>query len=358
MTPFLLDHNLREREYTHKEIDKDFKHAILNKYGTNYYLKSKKKIIIFSTQLDTEIDEMGIYFLSQNIDYDRINSEDIVQGNFSFSISYNQEGTNVVLKDKRLDIKYDLDSYDYIWFRHFSIHCDNDKIPPYEKEYSEQEWMSLFSSIPMLFKNKVFMPAYSDGFLTKPYQLKIANEVGLSIIPTFISNNFTEINSFTQKNNTNIVKAIYHHMFFTDSNNLVEFNTKNFTYLNNKERKSVSQVPAIYQPNYLTSNSKEIRVTVFGKRMVAYCYDNYFGKDWHPQLRKLHVTKVNIPIDVKNSILNFFKVAHITFGTVDFIIKDDKWYFLEINVNGDWAWLENLANTSFSHLLIATLLEG
>lgn len=29
MTPFLLDHNLREREYTHKEIDKDFKHAIL-----------------------------------------------------------------------------------------------------------------------------------------------------------------------------------------------------------------------------------------------------------------------------------------------------------------------------------------
>lgn len=58
------------------------------------------------------------------------------------------------------------------------------------------------------------------------------------------------------------------------------------------------------------------------------------------------------------SILNFFKVAHINFGTVDFIIKDDKWYFLEINVNGDWAWLENLANTSFSHLLIATLLEG
>lgn len=357
MTPFLLEHNLRRREYTHKEIDKDFKHAILSKYGTNYHLKTKKKIIIFSTQLDTEMDEMGVYFLSRNIDYDRINSEEIAQGYFSFSINYTQEAPTVVLQDKRSKINYDLDNYDYIWFRHFSVNCTNNTVSSYENEYREQEWMSLFSSIPMLYKNKVFMPSYSDGFLTKPYQLKLARKVGLKIIPTLISNNYEEIDTFTQRNSENIVKAIYHHMFFTDRNNLVEFNTKNFIHLDSKEQENVSQVPAIYQPNYFNSTSKEVRVTVFGEKMIAYYYQNYFGKDWHPNLQKLRVKKIIIPSDIENNIINFFKLANISFGTVDFIIQDKTWYFLEVNVNGDWAWLENLADTSFSDLLIETLLE-
>lgn len=359
MKPFLLENNIRKRKYAHKKIDKDFKHAILNQYGLNYQIDAKKKIIIFSTQIDTEIDEMGIYFLANNIDYDRINSEDVAKGRYCFNIEYSKNEVVVVLKDNKLNIDYRLNDYDLIWFRHFNVYINFDEnTSSFEKAYCNKEWETLFSAIPQLFADKVLMPSCYDGFLTKPMQLKLANEVGLNIIPTVISNDFDLVKTFTNRNSkSDIAKAIYHHMFFTGKDNVVEFNTKNFNKLTLKDKASVSKVPAIFQPNYLTNDAHEIRVTVFGRRMVAYQYENYFGKDWHSRLKDLQVKKVNLSKELQNSIIQFFEKANITFGTVDFIIRSGKWYFLETNVNGDWAWLENLANTSFFNLLISTILE-
>lgn len=356
--PFLLKNNLRKRTYSHEKIDKDFKHAVLDKYGANYHLDAKKKILIFSTQIDTETDEMGVHFLSNGIDYNRINDNDIFEGFFSFTINYNDTAVQIILKDNRSNIEFNLDDYDYIWFRHFSIDMYSQKnMSTYEQIYYEQEWKAVISSIPQLYPNKVSMPSISDGFLLKPYQLKLAKEAGFNLIPTVISNDFNKVKYFSEQSDKNIVKAICHHMFFINNNNLVEFNTKNFAQLNNEDKKFISEVPAIYQPNYLNSDSKEIRVTVFGKRMIAYKYTNYFGKNWHSQLKELNVKKVDLPNNIQKSIQYFFEKAKITFGTVDFIIKDNCWYYLETNVNGDWAWLENLANTSFANLLISTLLE-
>ena len=102
--PFLLKNNLRKRTYSHEKIDKDFKHAVLDKYGANYHLDAKKKILIFSTQIDTETDEMGVHFLSNGIDYDRINDNDISEGFFSFTINYNDTAVQIILKDNRTNI--------------------------------------------------------------------------------------------------------------------------------------------------------------------------------------------------------------------------------------------------------------
>ena len=40
------------------------------------------------------------------------------------------------------------------------------------------------------------------------------------------------------------------------------------------------------------------------------------------------------------------------FGCFDFIIKDDLWFFLEMNANGQWAWLEFETGLNISGAII------
>ena len=54
-------------------------------------------------------------------------------------------------------------------------------------------------------------------------------------------------------------------------------------------------------------------------------------------------------------ICNLFNMK---FGVFDFVVKDNEYYFLEINANGQWAWLEKELNIDISSSLFNYLSEG
>ena len=50
--------------------------------------------------------------------------------------------------------------------------------------------------------------------------------------------------------------------------------------------------------------------------------------------------EINLPADVKLSYKTMMKYFNLNFCTSDYIIsKDGKFYFLENNPNGQWAWI-------------------
>lgn len=49
---------------------------------------------------------------------------------------------------------------------------------------------------------------------------------------------------------------------------------------------------------------------------------------------------IEIPCDLECSINEFMSQLDLEFGRLDFLVKDDKYYFLEINCNGQFAWLD------------------
>lgn len=54
-------------------------------------------------------------------------------------------------------------------------------------------------------------------------------------------------------------------------------------------------------------------------------------QDWEPcKLSKKFNDKVKL----------FMKELNLKFGRLDFLISDNKYYFLEVNLNGQWAWLD------------------
>jgi len=43
------------------------------------------------------------------------------------------------------------------------------------------------------------------------------------------------------------------------------------------------------------------------------------------------------------------------FGCFDFIVNNDEWYFLEMNSNGQWAWLEFETGSPISQEIVEYL---
>jgi hypothetical protein len=49
-----------------------------------------------------------------------------------------------------------------------------------------------------------------------------------------------------------------------------------------------------------------------------------------------------VPAAVRDGVLGLMTRLRLRFGTIDFIVSpDDRWWFLEVSPNGQWAWIED-----------------
>ena len=66
-----------------------------------------------------------------------------------------------------------------------------------------------------------------------------------------------------------------------------------------------------------------------------------------------------LPREVENSCIDLVQRLGLEFGAIDLIVRPDGRYtFLEINPNGQWAWLEEMTGLPFVETCSELLLNG
>lgn len=98
-----------------------------------------------------------------------------------------------------------------------------------------------------------------------------------------------------------------------------------------------------YSPVYFQTYQEkdyEARVTVVGETFFCVRIDSDDKIDWRKNNNINSYSVVNIPGDVRIKCIKYMAFFDMAFGCFDFIIKNDVWYFLEMNANGQWLWLE------------------
>lgn len=90
---------------------------------------------------------------------------------------------------------------------------------------------------------------------------------------------------------------------------------------------------------------KDITIVYLNGEMFPFELDsNRHQTDWrkeqisNPKIWKSH----KISSQLSNSIELFMNQLKLNYGRLDFIIYKDEYFFLEVNVNGQWAFLDNL----------------
>jgi glutathione synthase/RimK-type ligase-like ATP-grasp enzyme len=178
----------------------------------------------------------------------------------------------------------------------------------------------------------------------KPYQLCIAQRLGLRIPDTLVTNNPNEIREAFRRFGSMIVKPARSGYAVVDGQERSIYTSRlldeHLEYLH-EARLS----PAIYQE--LIPKRYDVRVTVVGTQIFAAAIhsqnDADAAVDWRrtsdPNLRH---TPITLPEKVQELLLALMSKLGLSFGAIDFIeTPDNEFVFLEINPNGQWLWIDD-----------------
>jgi glutathione synthase/RimK-type ligase-like ATP-grasp enzyme len=107
----------------------------------------------------------------------------------------------------------------------------------------------------------------------------------------------------------------------------------------------------------------DLRVTVVGDKIFAVKIDSQISPETEIDWRAGHSiipphSPYVLPQTIFKSCLSLTKHLNLSFGAIDLVRdKQGNYWFLEINPNGQWAWLETQTGLPISDC-IAALLKG
>jgi glutathione synthase/RimK-type ligase-like ATP-grasp enzyme len=186
----------------------------------------------------------------------------------------------------------------------------------------------------------------------KIFQLALAQNVGLSVPETVVTNKPAEVtDAFKRFGGNMISKAVRSGFAETDSEQLAIYTSQVLEeHLARVEDARWS--PAIYQP--LISKKCDVRVTVVGNRLFSVEIESQCDPasliDWRRTTRPdLPHRSVALPKQISKGIHRLVKRLGLAFAAIDLIrTLDDKYVFLEVNPNGQWLWLDEILELGIS----------
>jgi ATP-grasp ribosomal peptide maturase len=108
--------------------------------------------------------------------------------------------------------------------------------------------------------------------------------------------------------------------------------------------------------------SYDARVTVVGERVfaVAVRARTPIGRvDWRADYAALEYEAIELPGDVRASVVEYLRRFGLSMGAFDFAVTPDgSWYFLECNPQGRWGWIEEMTGTPISTAIADLLMRG
>ncbi len=316
-------------------------------------LENKKKILIISEKSDVHVKRVLSFIDKDKVDIDIIGMK-ILEDNGYF-VEVNQQNTYLFkTKNKKNDY------YDICWWRKPRYIEISEKFlkDPNLYHIVNSEKNNFFKSIILNINIKKWVNNISDIDKSnyKLLQLKLISEY---------NSDFLNVPKTIVTNNKNIIYKTFKKPFIMKSLNSQKLGTKNIglkstlTNLDNIKNINLNSCPVICQE--FIDKAYEIRVTIIGKKIFAVKIFSHSEKskiDFRTDYKNLTYEACELSKEIKNILLKINKYYKLNYSAIDLIVdKDEKIYFLEINPNGQYLWIEDATNLSIS-LEIAKFLEN
>lgn len=293
-----------------------------------------KYILIVSSSFDKTVD----FFLDKyknNYFFIRINLDKINE----YKISITDNGIFFEYQSNIINLFENIKS---IYFRKIFL----PELLEYDTEYRNYMHKEIYNFIIGLvdsFEGKVLSrPSLLRKVENKVYQLHLSKKLNFLIPQSIISNDKDFINNNIELNNW-IVKPL--------SIGKITKNKKIMTNIVNIKVSGIEFSPSYFQKRI--SKDYELRITFINN--IFYCIKIISNKiDWRDD-NNVYYELIEIPQIVKDECIKFLEYSGLNFGAFDYIVKDNKYYFLECNPNGQWLWLENKLKLDISDKIMEYL---
>lgn len=231
------------------------------------------------------------------------------------------------------------------------------------RTFVESEWSHFFRNLWTQFGDVLWMnhPESIEIGRNKMLQLKLAEEIGFSIPDTIYSNSAREIIRFQERHGCCIYKP-HDGWSFSDNKKRAVFTSVIQAPLTMKMAEELSICPGIFQPNI--PKQFEIRITIVGNDIFATKIDSQSNEcakeDWRLEdFKNLHHEEYQLNQSDRDKCLRLVRKLKLTFAAIDAIVTpSNQLVFLEINCNGQWAWIEAMTRQPISTSIAKTLIDA
>lgn len=292
-------------------------------------------------------------------DYYRLNTDEI--GDIVF-LTFDFVHNDYTIWDKPKELKLNILSYKSVYFRRPEIPIiEGDDVSQEEKQFIRFEIHQTLEGLYKILRDAYWISDVDSirRAENKIFQQILAKEIGFRIAEGIVTNDEGQFQSFVRDNNNDcIVKPILSgqigwpvmkKVVFT--NMLIEMPT----------REQIEYCPSYIQKRI--EKKYDIRVTVVEDEIFAvriFSQNNIETKiDWRAGEKVLHHEAFILPENLTKQCKELVRRLNLRFGAIDFIetIEGD-FVFLEINPNGQWAWIETQTGMPISETIANKLLYG
>lgn len=212
-----------------------------------------------------------------------------------------------------------------------------------EQEFASTEAQAGFTGVLMALPCRwINHPAAERIASYKPYQLRLAHASGLVTPRSIITNDPTAARKFASDQTRQV---IYKGIGRDFANGPVSTPTVRFVKPDEIDD-SVRLTAHLFQE--FVPKHHDIRLIVVGSQIFAveiHAHSSAAALDWRTDYDALTYRPAEVPDEIRVGVARLMARLDLVFGVLDFVVAPDgQWYFLEINANGQWAWLPAIAD--------------
>lgn len=280
-----------------------------------------------------------------------------------------QRELSVTYDGNKVQVMYDgkpLDSISSVWYRRPYIPEREDiPVPDVYKDYAYSSVRRHILNLYSLFTDAFWLSDYwtMQRAESKPRQLELASQLGFEVPKTLFTSDSAAAASFIKATGDVVTKSLGNTLPVID-NKVQYFYTTKIASGSKPNLKNLHLAPAIFQA--AIDVDLGLRVTVVGENVFAAAVRNPSYDD-HPNItdwRRAYTggnsrfEAYELPKSLQLKCIQLTKALGLQYGAIDIMLdKTGTYWFLEINPNGQWAFIEDDTGQPIGET-IARLLEN
>jgi hypothetical protein len=302
----------------------------------------KQWVLVLTNSSDATADFLAGKLDQSGIAYVRLDTDAFVGNAF---LAATESEAHLCLAGKN----FTPESFSHVWLRRplgLGLKPERD---PAETLHLEQEWSAALEGwLARISRERWINHPSSNGAAShKIEQLWRAKRMGLDVPPSLVTQSRDEARKFYEDQNGTVVVKPIHGGYI--GRNQPEADTVIYTHAINPDEISLFP-PTNASPTLLqrrVTKKCDVRITLVDNDLHAVglvAPDNLGAQRLdirRDAMADVAYVTVNVPSAVETALRRYVISYQLRFAAIDMVVDEaDRWIFLELNPNGQWAWLD------------------
>lgn len=311
-------------------------------------------ILLVTNRRDVTSDHVVLELQRRGLPYARLNTEDLPSARSSWQLTGPAPTWTIAFNGRTLDLSAVTAAY----LRRPLPPDLAELIDLGERRYAVSEWVALLDALYNYLGDRWLNgPAAMAQAEDKFRQLAIASRLGFNVPKTVVSNDPEAIGAFVDGDT--IVKPLRSGKVTGVDGEAVIFTSRLTSGLSAEDWAGISLAPFIVQREI--AKDRDLRVTVVGQQVFSVAIHSQDSADSQTDWRRGDVLALTheahpLPTEIEARVLALLAALNLRFGAIDLVLdRDGAYWFLEINPNGQWAWVEAMTGLPIAAAIVDEL---